>query len=293
MASIKEIRTRIQSVEQTLKITNAMYLISSAKLRKAKAQLTAVTPFYQSLTQTITDILRSSPDIHHAYFDRRADKKERRTGYLIIAGDKGLAGAYHHNLFRMVQEKVDTAEDAEIYAVGHLGYSTLQRKGYRVNPDFRFTAQDPTMARAEEMADTLRLQFLNGQLDEIYMIYTHMHSAAVLEPRCLRLLPLQEDAFPWVEEKQEPAQSMTYIPSADAVLSHCVPGYVTGLLFAALTDAFCSEQSARMNAMDASSKNAKEMLKDLSLRFNRARQAAITQEITEIVSGAECGKESL
>ena len=153
-----------------------------------------------------------------------------------------------------------------------------------------YTAQDPTFSRAEEISDTFIQLFRQGKLDEVYVVYTDMVTPMRLEPKVQKLLPLDMDAFSWTPRPEEEAgyrQMVTYVPNEHQVLSHIVPGYVTGVLFGALVDSFCAEQNARMMAMDASSSNARDMLKELSLRYNRARQAAITQEITEIVGGAQ------
>lgn len=297
MATIKEIRTRMKSVEQTLKITNAMYLISSSKLRKARQMLSDVQPYFQKITETISDILHHSPEIEHCFFDKRPHKKdgERKIGYVVITGDKGLAGAYNHNIIKLTEELIAKTPGAVVFPVGQFGRNYFMTHGIVEQDDdsFLYTVQDPTTHRAMEMSEYLLGQFIREALDEVYIIYTNMVSSVRLEPTIHKLLPLDVDAFPWKPRMQELYhQTVEYVPSAKSVLSQLVPGYAKGILFGALVESFCSEQNARMTAMDSSTKNAREMLRALSLVYNRVRQSAITQEITEIVGGAQQKKQT-
>lgn len=297
MATIKEIRTRMKSVEQTLKITNAMYLISSSKLRKARQMLSDVQPYFQKITETISDILHHSPEIEHCFFDKRPHKKgaERKVGYVVITGDKGLAGAYNHNIIKLTEQLVAQTPGAIVFPVGQFGRNYFITHGVVEQDDesFLYTVQDPTTHRAMEMSEFLLGQFTRGKLDEVYIIYTEMVSSVRLEPTVRKLLPLDVDAFPWKPRTPERYhQTVEYVPSAKSVLSQLVPGYAKGILFGALVESFCSEQNARMTAMDSSTKNAREMLRALSLVYNRVRQSAITQEITEIVGGSQQKKQT-
>lgn len=292
MASIKEIRTHIKSVEQTLKITNAMYLISSSNLRKAKKQLGDVQPYFEKIDSTISDILHHSPETTHCYFDKRPEipKERRKVGYIVITGDKGLAGSYNHNVLKLAQAALDKTPNPTLFLIGQVGRAYFMTKNIPIDGEFLYTAQNPTMFRAQEICDTFLKLFKDGQLDDVYVIFTEMVSPLRLEPRKYKLLPMDKDSFPW-EDRSGSAyiQTVTYIPSADAVLTKLVPGYLKGMIFGAMVESYCSEQNARMTAMDSSTKNAREMLKSLSLSYNRARQSAITQELTEIVGGAQAG----
>lgn len=297
MATIKEIRTRMKSVEQTLKITNAMYLISSSKLRRARQMLSDVQPYFQKITETISDILHHSPEIEHCFFDKRPHKKgaERKVGYVVITGDKGLAGAYNHNIIKLAEQLVAQTSGAIVFPVGQFGRNYFITHGVVEQDDesFLYTVQDPTTHRAMEMSEFLLGQFTRVELDEVYIIYTEMVSSVRLEPTVRKLLPLDVDAFPWKPRTPERYhQTVEYVPSAKSVLSQLVPGYAKGILFGALVESFCSEQNARMTAMDSSTKNAREMLRALSLVYNRVRQSAITQEITEIVGGSQQKKQT-
>ena len=291
MESIKEIRTHIDSVQQTLKITNAMYLISSSKLRKARRQLTDVQPYFEKITQTISDILHRTEGVDHIYFDTRPGRPHK-VGYIVITGDKGLAGAYNHNVLRLVEEEMAKVENPTLFLIGQSGRNYFQHKGVNIDGEFMYTAQDPTVYRAREIGETFIELFRKGHLDEVYVVYTEMVTPMQMEPKMVKLLPLDRDAFPWTPRRSADGSErhvVTYVPSPEHVLNHIVPSYLKGLLFGTLVESFCSEQNARMNAMDTATDNARSLLKELSLHYNRARQTAITQEITEIVSGAQPG----
>ena len=294
MAGIKEIRDHIKSVQQTLKITNAMYLISSSNLRKARKQLMDVEPYFLKIETTIADILHHSPDIHHSYFDVHSytPPEERKTGYVVITGDKGLAGAYNHNVLKLAEEHMASRKNTSLFVVGQAGRNHFQEMGITVDGEFLYTAQNPTMPRARDMAEFLIQLYLDKKLDEIYVVFTQMVTPITLQPTILQLLPLSRDIFPWEEKVQESGYegNVTYVPSISEVMDHLVPGYLKGLLFGALVESFCAEQHSRMTAMKSSSDNAREMLRTLSLDYNRARQSAITQEITEIVGGAQAAQ---
>ncbi len=290
MASIKEIRTHIKSVEQTLKITNAMYLISSSNLRKARKQLTDVEPFFQKIETTISDILHHSPEINHIFFDKRPGilPQDRKIGYIVVTGDKGLAGAYNHNILKLAEQKMSQHPNTSLFVVGQVGRSYFQEHGVPIDGEFIYTAQDPTVSRARDIAEPLLDLYLGGQLDEVYMIFTKMVNSFQMEPTIHKLLPLDPDVFPEYEKNRDAYnRDVVYVPSVKAVMDRLVPGYIEGDIFGALVESYCSEQNARMTAMKSSSDNARTMLQNLNLAYNRARQAAITQEITEVVGGAQ------
>ena len=290
MASITEIRSRMRSVEQTLKITNAMYLISSAKVKKARKQLSEVEPYFDRLAKTILDIFRHSPDLQHRYIEgHEKPKEERKTGFVVITGDKGLAGAYNHNVLKLAESYLARKKDPTLFLIGQMGRHYFEKKHISIDGEFMYTAQDPTLERAREIVDTLVGLFEQGALDDIYLVFTHTYSAMRMEPEIIKLLPLDRamlSARRGLSEADQYRDVVRYEPSKEAVLDVLVPGVLKGYMFAALVESFCSEQNARMTAMDTASDSAKEMLSALSLEFNRARQGAITQEITEFAGGA-------
>ena len=291
MASTKEIRTRMKSVEQTLKITNAMYLIASSNLRKAKAQLAQAAPYFTKMHDTIADILHRSPGLEHVFLDQRPEipPEERKVGYIVVSGDKGLAGAYNHNVLKLAEQRIRETANPTLFVVGLVGRAYFQGREIPFEEDFSYVVQNPTMSRARDISDELVQRFWDRELDEVRILYTEMVSALRLEVRERVLLPLARENFPWTPPEEGTALSqVSYVPSPEAVLDAIVPsGYVRGMVFGALVEAFSSEQSARMTAMESASDNARDMLKKLSLTYNRARQAAITQEITEIAGGAQ------
>lgn len=291
MAGITEIRGRMRSIQQTLKITNAMYLISSAKVKKARKQLQEVEPYFDRLAKTILDIFRHSPQLQHRYIEgHHKPKEERKTGFVVITGDKGLAGAYNHNVLKLAESYLARKHDSTLFLIGQMGRHYFEKKNISIDAEFMYTAQDPTLDRAQDICDTLVDLYERGALDEIYLVFTHSYSAMRMEPEIIKLLPLDRamlSARRGLSEADQYRDVVRYEPSPEAVLDVLVPGVIRGYIFAALVESFCSEQSSRMSAMDSASESARDMLKTLSLEFNRARQGAITQEITEIAGGAE------
>ena len=291
MAGITEIRGRMRSIQQTLKITNAMYLISSAKVKKARKQLQEVEPYFDRLAKTILDIFRHSPQLQHRYIEgHHKPKEERKTGFVVITGDKGLAGAYNHNVLKLAESYLARKQDSTLVLIGQMGRHYFEKKNIPIDAEFMYTVQDPTLDRAQDICDTLVDLYERGALDEIYLVFTHSYSAMRMEPEIIKLLPLDRamlSARRGLSEADQYRDVVRYEPSPEAVLDVLVPGVIRGYIFAALVESFCSEQSSRMSAMDSASESARDMLKTLSLEFNRARQGAITQEITEIAGGAE------
>lgn len=293
MTGAKELRGRIKSVEATLKITNAMFLISSTSLRKARTQLQANYPYFERLRSTISDILHHSPHIANPYFDTRPhlSPEERTVGIVLITGDKGLAGAYNHNVIKLAETKIREVAHPRLYLVGQMGRNWFSSKASFDVAHVAYPAQNPDLKRARALSEELLGAFRKGELDEVWVIYTSMVSPLQLDPTVTKLLPMEKDLFPDPELVRDPyIRTVNYYPSAEHVMERLVPGFLSGMLFGAMVESYCSEQSSRMMAMDSSSKNATDMLKDLQLRFNRARQAAITQEITEVVGGASAGR---
>lgn len=295
MASITEIRGRMRSIEQTLKITNAMYLISSAKVKKARKQLSEVEPYFDRLARTILDIFRHSPELQHRFIEgHHKSREDRKTGFVVITGDKGLAGAYNHNVLKLAESYLERKKDSTLFLIGQMGRHYFEKKNIPIDGEFMYTAQDPTITRAREISNALLNLYEDGALDEIYLVFTRSYSAMRMEPEIIKLLPLDRamlSARRGLSEADQYRDVVRYEPSPEAVLDVLVPGVIKGYLFSALVESFCSEQNARMTAMDSASESAREMLKTLSLEFNRARQGAITQEITEIAGGAEATKQ--
>lgn len=297
MATIKEIRDRINSVNDTKKITNAMYLISSTKLRKAKKMLTETEPFFFATQAMISRVVRHLPEgVENIFLETRLDipEKERRRGYIIFTDDKGLAGAYNHNVLDVAEEHIKNDGDKwKLFVIGEVGRFHFASKNMDIEESFLFTSQNPTLHRARKIAAEILDYYYSRQIDEFYVIYTTVHGN-VCETRYEKLLPL--DIITDIQMMEQPAgvmrEEFLMEPSPSAILDNIVPNYITGFIYGALVEAFCSVQSARMMAMDSANKNAEKMLDNLQRTYNRTRQALITQEITEVVSGAKALKRS-
>ena len=298
MPNMREIRERIGSIQQILKITNAMYLMSSSKLKKARKSLECTEPYFYKLQSTIESVLEHTPHTRQFYFDRRKDIPEdkRKKGYIVITADKGLCGSYNHNILKYTEQKLDEAADIDncyLFVMGQVGRMHFQRRNKNdknavVDGEFLYTTQNPTLYRAQEVAELVLDKFEKRELDEVYLIYTDLISSNVQEPRTLRLLPFERKHFGKAADgtmKKLPKAS--FMPSPEEVMNYLIPQYAKGIIYGAMVEAFCCEQQARMTAMDAATTSAKDMIKNLSLLYNRARQAAITQEITEVCGGAQ------
>lgn len=296
MPNIREIRDRIESIKQILKITNAMYLISSSKLKKARNALESTEPYFYKLQETTESVLEHTPHMQQLYFDRRSDipQEKRKKGYIVITGDKGLCGSYNHNILKFTEQKLDETNDLDncyLFVMGQVGRMYFQRriksgKQAYVDGEFLYTTQNPTLYRAGEIADTVLDKFRNGKLDEVWLLYTDMITSSQQETKSLRLLPFERRHFGKDKDgtvKKLPKAS--FVPSPEKVMDYLIPNYAKGIIYGAMVEAFCCEQQSRMTAMDAATNSAKDMIKDLSLLYNRARQAAITQEITEVCGG--------
>lgn len=292
MANTKEIKNRIGSVKNTQKITNAMYLISSTKMRKAKEELERTRPYFDMQEHEIRRIFQSEIDITSRYFYPKTGRKPAETyAYLIITADKGLAGAYNHNVLKLAEEEMAKHKKTKMYVVGEYGRRYFQRRGYEMEQSFLYTAQNPTFTRAREISSILLEQYDEKNIDEIRVIYSDMESEFLTTVKMMRLLPFDRREF-WTkqEEKNEKDIHYEFSPTVDDVLNRVIPGYVAGSIYGALVDSFSAEQNARMTAMDSANKNAETLLAELQVQYNRVRQAAITQEITEVAAGAKAQK---
>ena len=290
MASMSEIRTRISSVQDTMKITNAMYLISSAKLRKAKSGHEKVNPYFRLLQQTIADILDRCPDLEEDFFEetspRTIPENGKRRTIIVISSDKGLAGSYNHNVFKKVEELIADDSENTLILVGHMAVNYFKNfKNVTIDEKHIYPAADPAMYRARDIAEHIIGQFLENEVDEVYVVYTDMINSMSFETQTKRIMPLSTKMFENIEVGEH-LREPVFSPSPEAVIKHVAPNYIKGLIYGAMVESYACEQSARMTAMDNATTNAKDMIRELSLAYNRERQAAITQEITEIVGGA-------
>ena len=292
MASAKEIQDRMRSIKDTLKITNAMYMISSSKLKKSKKMLADTEPYFYTLQSEMSRILRHLPDMNSIYFKTNAEipERKRKAGYIVITADKGLAGSYNHNILKLAEEELEKRDDYKLFVLGELGRHYFEQKGINIDKQFHFVVQDPSLSRARRIAEDLLKLYHENQLDELYIIYTTIVNAMQEEAQVAQLLPLKKTDFKIPVPIDIPLEGLALKPSAEEVMDHIVPNYVVGFVYGALVEAFSCEQNARMMAMEGATNSAKQMLKELDIEYNRARQAAITQEITEVIAGAKSQK---
>lgn len=300
MANTQEILDRKKSIQDTMKITNAMYMISSTKLRKTKKSLEETEPYFYTLQNMISRIMRHLPDIKNPYFDKRTEKQgqARVRGIIVVTADKGLAGAYNHNCLKAAQDRMDGTENYKLFLVGEVGRQYFAMKGIPVAEHFHYTAQNPSLHRARIISETVIEQFKSGELDEVDIVYTSMKNGITMETKTMRLLPFEmpktEDGGQLPDGGSHPMggcqKPLVLKPTPDAVINNILPNCVMGYVYGALVESFCCEQNARMMSMEAASKNAAAMIHDLSIEYNRARQAVITQEITEVIAGAKAQK---
>jgi len=288
MASTSEIRRRIGSVRQTQKITHAMYLISQAKLRKAKQELSNTRPYFDALQTEIGRVFNADAAVESRYLEpAQLPVKEvpLRPACLLITADKGLAGAYNQNAIRQAQQFMADYPDTDLYVVGEYGRRWFAQRNIPIEKSFLYTAQNPTLGRARQIAELLLERYDADEINAVVVVYTDMKNGLEAVVRQAQLLPLHRERFVAAAANTARDELYEFIPSPDAVVDNAARSCLTGYIYSALVDSFCSEQSARMTAMNAADQNAEELLKDLSVQFNRARQAAITQEITEVSAG--------
>lgn len=289
MANIREIQGRINSVKDTMKITNAMYMISSSKLTQARKKLADTEPYFYALQGEISRILRHVPELRHHFFDKREKipAEERKIGSIVVTADKGLAGAYNHNIVKLEEEILAKPGVHKLFVVGELGRHYFAKRNVEIDTNFKYTVQKPTMHRARDISAVLIDQFEAGELDEIYIVYTRMENSVQANAEVVKLLPLERSSFGEIKMPINMyREEIDLYPSADAVMNSIVPNYITGMIYGALVESYASEHNARMMAMKSATDSAEELIHDLSIAYNRARQAAITQEITEVCGGA-------
>jgi F-type H+-transporting ATPase subunit gamma len=281
MASMKDIKRRRDSIQSTGQITKAMKLVSTVKLQKAKGKAESTKPYSDLMYETICNMLARSGNINHKYLVPGESSKK---AVITITANRGLAGGYNTNLTKLITESGIPKEDIDIVAIGTKGRDYLARRGYNISEDDSDVINEPLYTDARNICDKLLERFAAGEIGEIYLAYTSFKNTVVHEPKLIKLLPVSVDTDGL--SSGEDTTPMNYEPAEDEALNLIIPKYVCSLIYGALIEAVASENGARMQAMDNATSNADEMISDLSLKYNRARQASITQELTEIIAGA-------
>jgi len=330
MASTKEILNRINSIQDTMKITRAMYMMSSMKLRKAKAKLADTEPFFEATQRGIAENLVRMPDMRHIYFDNRVEDEHetiKRRGFVVFTGDKGMAGAYNHNAIKLALQRIGglSKDEYKLFVVGETGRAFFTNNGYNVDTNFVYSSNNPSMHRARIISEYLIDLYNREELDRIDVIYTKMLNSVTEETCVERLLPLKTHKFikEQAQEIEADAEGTSkaatelkegvkhvhsinsyeleafthggdswypFYPSLSTVLERLVHNHFTAFIYGALVECSASEENARMMAMQSATDNAEAILHELSIEYNRVRQAQITQEITEVIGGAKALK---
>ena len=280
MASMRDIKRRKNSVTSTQQITKAMKLVSTVKLQKARTRAEKTNPYTEQMYKTVSSMMRKSGNINHPYLT--AGESERKA-VIVITSNRGLAGGYNSNVVKLITNGDFNKEELDIYALGSKGHDMLARRGYHIVENGSDIMDDPTYTDASNLCRRVLDSFAKGEVGEIYLAYTHFKNTVTHIPTLVKLLPVDTTGM---EEVEEDNVMMNFEPNTEEALDMIIPKYVTSLFYGALVEAVASENGARMQAMDSATSNADEIISDLTLKFNRARQGAITQELTEIIAGA-------
>jgi F-type H+-transporting ATPase subunit gamma len=297
----------MKSVNDISQMTNAMKLVSSAKMRRSQLLHDNMYPFFLFCVESMQEMIRRNEHLDNPFFvlDQKQQGETWKIGYYVLSGDQGLAGAYNNNMVRITEDHVrakilDNTQKGmstsyELNVFGRLAREKLIKNGYNVNSDFSFPISEPTYFDAKQVSAIMRNRFLRDDFDLVYLLYTRMESSVKMEPVALRLLPVDTKSISRVlPDRLDDAgiatlsgSDLQYFPNSDAVFDYLIDSYTNAMVFGAMVDAFASEQTARLTAMENATDNAEEMMKKLELMSNRARQAKITTELTEIVNGAQ------
>ena len=289
MYNSRDIRLRIRAVKQTLQVTKAMNLISAAKLRKSRRMLEDTEPYFKRIQKSMFDILSAAGKVDSVFFHKNNPAIPRKTAIVVITSDKGLAGGYNANIIRKANDLCMRVKNPKLILIGAVGSRHFTHLTYPVMENISYQSQIPTLEHADDIAKYILAQYLKGACDEVHIVYTIMHSSVKLEPTEWQILPLStvkiQEELSSLGSKKRVELHFEFIPSEEDLFNALVPLYIRGIIYGCMVEAYTSEQSSRMAAMDEASKNADKMLGDLQLKNNRARQAGITQEMTEIASG--------
>ena len=282
MASMRDIKRRKGSIQSTQQITKAMKLVSTVKLQRAKTRAERSKAYFQCMYDTMNSMLAKVGESDHPYLKSSGNGKK---AVVLITSNRGLAGGYNANAIKLITKGDFKKEELVIYAVGKKGRDTLSRYGYEIRADYSDMIEDPQYPDAMVLCNRLLQDFTNGEISEIYLVYTAFKNTVSHEPILRKLLPVE------AQEKEDASTEdrapMNFEPEDEEALKLIIPKYVTSMVYGGMVESAASENGARMQAMDSATSNAEEMIENLTLLYNRARQGSITQELTEIIAGAE------
>lgn len=282
---MRDIKRRIKSVNSTKQITKAMELVSSAKLRRARERVEKSRPYFETIKATVQDIFSNATNLKHEFVNEREIKK---SCFIVITSDRGLCGGYNSNAIKMAVTGMREKEAVSVITVGQKARDYFRAKKYDSDGEFIHISENPSFADARRLSNLVIQLYERKMADEVYIVYTQFISTINQKPQSIRLLPLARETKS--DRVKKEFEYVDYEPSPEAVLNYLVPKYIESTIYGALVESAASEQGARRVAMENATDNAEEMIDDLTLTYNRARQAAITQEIAEIVGGAEALK---
>ncbi len=284
MASMRDIKRRRESVSSTQQITKAMKLVSTVKLQRAKTRALQAKTYFNCMYYTVTSLLAKAKNLDQPYTQKQ---ESTRKAVLLLTSNRGLAGGYNSNMVKLITQGDFAKEDLDIYAVGKKGREALERRGYTIKADYSELADGFEYADAIKISNQLVKSYENGEIGEIYLAYTDYKNTVTHIPTLMKLLPILPEDFVPEEGMAEDNLLMNFEPGDEEALKMIIPKYMTSLIHGAMIEAHASENGARMQAMDNATNNAEEMISGLTLMYNRARQGSITQELTEIIAGAE------
>lgn len=283
MASMRDIKRRKESIQSTGQITKAMKLVSTVKLQKAKSRAENSKAYFNHMYDAVTSMLAKSGNISHPYLKAGVSKKK---AFIVITSNRGLAGGYNSNIIKLITKGNIPKEEIVVYAVGRKGKETLARLGYEVKKDYSDVINEPLYSDAARIGEEVLRAFSNEEIGEIYLLYTVFKNTVTQIPKIIKLLPVDIKEAEQSNNDIDRLTLMNYEPEPEEALNMIIPKYINSLIYGALVESLASENGARMQAMDSATNNAEDMISDLSLKYNRARQSSITQELTEIIAGA-------
>ena len=283
MASMRDIKRRKGSIQSTQQITKAMKLVSTVKLQRAKQRAEQSKAYFNCMYETVTSMLAKTGSLNHPYLKKGESGKK---AVIVITSNRGLAGGYNSNVVKLITQGDFKKDELEIYAIGKKGRDALNRNGYHIMEEDADIIEEPSYVDAMAISNKLLEAYAAGEISEIYLAYTGFKNTVVHVPTLLKLLPVEAPTEEKAEKESESKAMMNFEPEDDEALDMIIPKYVTSLIYGGLVEAVASENGARMQAMDSATSNAEEMIDHLSLMYNRARQGSITQELTEIIAGA-------